>query len=348
MSQSVDRPNLRQLKIQAKELLEAIMAGQRDAIARVAPYFNQSGAFRLAHAQLVLAREHGFESWAKLARTLEVPEAGKSPAALFFEAMEAGDEAGAILLLSQNPEVAGTSRKTQYGWATSMHVAAEHGLLGVVNALIEIGVPVYPVNQHDYPPVFYAFYAGHKAVVNRLMEVSAQKDEGHPPTYGCGIDIGVAGRLGMLDRVKMHVERDPLAVYRRGCIGESVLHWPAHNNHVEIVRLLLDHGAPIEVDEIGLYGGKPLHWASEHAPESTALLLERGADPNSRNLHPGEFQGFTPLHMMARQPEQSLEVARLLLAAGADPSLMDAKGRTPLDVAKESGREATIKFLTSL
>ncbi len=68
----------------------------------------------------------------------------------------------------------------------------------------------------------------------------------------------------------------------------------------------------------------------------------------ARNLHPGEFEGFTPLHMMASQPEQSLEVARLLLAAGADPSLIDAKGRTPLEVAQERGRRATVEFLAGL
>jgi ankyrin repeat protein len=145
----------------------------------------------------------------------------------------------------------------------------------------------------------------------------------------------------------MHVERDPLAVYRRGCIGESVLHWPAHNGHVEVVRYLLDSGALIEADEIGLYGGKPLHWAAEHEPPSVALLLERGANPNARNLKQNEFEGYTPLHMMARQREQELECARLLLAAGADPALKDARGHTPLDVARANGRDRVVRFLTS-
>lgn len=346
MSQSVDRPNLRQLKIQAKELLEFVVAGHPTAIARVVPYFKQSGTFKLANAQLVLARENGFESWPKLVKQLEQAGPERSRTALFFEAIDSGDEKAAIDLLNENPEIAGSSRKTEYGWSSAIHAAAERGLLQVLNALIELGAPVYPVNQHDYPPVFYAFYAGHQEIVDRLMEVSAQKDDGQPPTYACGIDIGVAGRLGMLDRVKMHVQRDPLAVYRRGCIGESVLHWPAHNDHVEIVKLLLDHGAPIEADEIGLYGGKPLHWASEHAPGTVEVLLQRGADPNSRNLQPGEFEGFTPLHMMASQKEQSLDVARLLLAGGADPQLVDARGRTALEVGQEYGRESTVDFLS--
>jgi ankyrin repeat protein len=45
------------------------------------------------------------------------------------------------------------------------------------------------------------------------------------------------------------------------------LHWPAHNGFVEIVEVLLDAGAAIDADEINCYGGKPLHWASEHAAD---------------------------------------------------------------------------------
>ena len=52
--------------------------------------------------------------------------------------------------------------------------------------------------------------------------------------------------------------------------------WPAHNGHVEIVSIRLDAGADIEADEINCYGGKPLHWASEHEPEAVKLLLDRG------------------------------------------------------------------------
>lgn len=348
MNESVNRPNLRQLRIQAKDLRKAVQAGDQVALARVMPFFKQSVNFGLAEAQLVIARELGFNSWPELQRQHKEDSPTKSPAALFFGAIEAGREEEAIELLAEEPELAGLSRKTEWGWATAMHVAAEHGLLGVVNALIELGSPVYPVNQHDYPPLFYAFSAERHDVVNRLMEASMERDEGQPPTYGCGVDIGVAGRLGMLDRVKMHLERDPLAVYRRGCIGESVLHWPAHNNHVEIVRLLLDSGAPIEADEIGLYGGKPLHWAAEHAPGAVELLLARGANPNSRNLKSGSFEGFTPLHMMASQKEQELDCARRLLVAGADPSLLDANGRTPLQVAIDYDWPVTVEFLSQV
>src|SRR5688500_4353281 len=70
------RPDLEQLTLQAKELLHAHRDGSIAAAARIAahhPRFTgQSGrAVRDAHlvladAQLVLAREYGFESWPDL------------------------------------------------------------------------------------------------------------------------------------------------------------------------------------------------------------------------------------------------------------------------------------------
>ncbi|AIE86141.1 ankyrin repeat domain-containing protein [Fimbriimonas ginsengisoli] len=348
MSQSVNRPDLRQLRIQAKELLRAVRAGDPAAVARVVPYFASSPSFTLVNAQLVIARENGHESWARLAAELEPAKETKSLRDQFFDLLEAGDEGRTVQLIKDHPEVAGMWRRGEYGWVSPLHRAAGLGKLATVRQLVEAGAEIYAVNQSGYPPVSDAVDGRHTEVAEYLMQASAASDHGHPPTYGCGIDMVLATRMGMLDRVRMHVERDPFAVYRRGCIGESVLHWPAHNGYVEIVRFLLDHGAQIEADEIGLYGGKPLHWASEHAPACVALLLERGANPNSRNLMPGEFEGFTPLHMMASQRNQCIECAELLLAAGADPTLRDAKGATALDVAKERGRDQTAAFLANL
>lgn len=347
MNRSTDRPNMRQLRVQAKELVRAVRATEPDAVARVVPYFHSSSEFTLANAQLVIARENGFDSWPKLRRELDPSAAQpKSPSASLFEALESGDDEGAAAIVRQNPEVAGVWRHGEYGWTTPLHIAAKLGRASAVRALVESGAEIYAVNQGDYPPVFEAVTSGHSEVGEYLLEASAQKDGGIPPTYGCGIDIVLAARLGMLDRVQMHVKRDPLAIYRRGCIGETVLHWPAHNGHTEVVRFLVDSGALIEADEIGLYGGKPLHWAAEHAPACVALLLERGADPVSRNLMPGEFEGFTPLHMTASQRNECIECAELLLAAGADPGLKDAAGRTPLDVAREHKHEKMAEFLT--
>ena len=106
----------------------------------------------------------------------------------------------------------------------------------------------------------------------------------------------------------------------------------------EIVEVLLDAGAAVDADELNCYGGKPLHWASEHAPQTVALLLRRGADVNSRNMKAdSEFYGMTPLIMNATQKNDRSEVTELLLRSGADIGAVDSKGKTAMDYAVERG-----------
>jgi Na+-transporting NADH:ubiquinone oxidoreductase subunit F len=58
--------NHEHLKNQAKTLLESFRSGDSDATARVASYFKDPTDVGIIQAQLVIAREYGFESWRKL------------------------------------------------------------------------------------------------------------------------------------------------------------------------------------------------------------------------------------------------------------------------------------------
>lgn len=61
-----DRPDLAQLKRQAKELLTDSRQGSRAALGRL----DGNTSARLADAQFVIAREHGFASWARIRRAV--------------------------------------------------------------------------------------------------------------------------------------------------------------------------------------------------------------------------------------------------------------------------------------
>jgi len=62
------RPDLRQLKRQAKQLLEAFLSGDPNAVAEVNRFYHDAdpATFALHDAQLVLARSYGYDSWPKL------------------------------------------------------------------------------------------------------------------------------------------------------------------------------------------------------------------------------------------------------------------------------------------
>jgi uncharacterized protein len=253
-----------------------------------------------------------------------------------FPAIEAGDLDMVRRLLDEDPGLVHVRHAdpSVHHW-TPLQFAAAKGQLGACRLLVERGAEVYTNPMNTYPPVMQAAWNKHVEVVKYFLEEVPDKAAG---TNGLGVAINLAARQGWVEIVRKHIERDPLAVHQRGWIGDTPLHWPSHNNHAEIVTMLLDAGAEIDADEIGCYGGKPLHWASEHAPAAVRVLLNRGAEVNSRNgKASSEFHGMTPLIMNATQKDDCSEVTELLITAGADIAAVDANGRTALDHARERG-----------
>ena len=257
----------------------------------------------------------------------------------FFSSIAAADlnavrqqlEAAPFLLHVRNPDT------EAWDETSALHCAAKHGQLEIAKLLVDSGAEVYSNPLASYPPVIIAAWNKQQDLVDYFLKEIPAKAGG---TNGIGVTLNLAARQGWTDLVRRHIEADPLAVHQRGWIGDTPLHWPAHNGSVDIVEILLDAGADIEADEINCYGGKPLHWASEHEPKTVELLLKRGAEVNSRNSKEGgDMLGFTPLIMNASQNNDCAEVTELLLAAGADIEARDAKGKTALDHAAAGKRD---------
>ena len=138
------RPDLAQLKRQANELRQLHREGKQSAAARIianhprlkraSPATVLGAKLALADAQLVIAREYGFESWAALKHEVE---AGKrvakfKPHPRFGEAVAAlvaGDLRRLEQLLLEHPELvhARTNLEPPYGYfagATLLHHVA--------------------------------------------------------------------------------------------------------------------------------------------------------------------------------------------------------------------------------
>jgi ankyrin repeat protein len=252
-----------------------------------------------------------------------------------FESIREGDVERVRQLLDERPFLIHVENTEKEAWRERkvMNCAAHNGHLDIVKLLVERGAEVYSHPFANYPPVIDAAWAGHQDVVDYFLNEIPDRAAG---TNGIGVAINLAAREGWTDIVRKHIEKDPLSVHQRGWIGDTPLHWPSHNGHVEIVEMLLDAGADIEADEVTWSGGKPLHWASEHEPSTVEVLLKRGAEVNSRNVMKGsDFEGVTPLIMNATQKNDCAEVTELLIEAGADVQAKDAQGKTALQHAEE-------------
>ena len=252
-----------------------------------------------------------------------------------FTHIAAGDLAAVRRLLDEHPFLIHLQQTGNDSWQerSPLHCAAKHGQLDIARLLVERGAEVYSNPVSTYPPVIIAAWNQQQEVVDYFLCEIPDKAAG---TNHLGVTIHLAARQGWAHIVRRHIDADPLSVHQRGFIGDSPLHWPAHNDSVEIVELLLDAGARIDADEVNCYGGKPLHWASEHAPAAVELLLSRGAQVDARNIKAdSNFHGFTPLIMNASQRDDCVAVTELLLDAGADINATDAQGKTALAHALE-------------
>ena len=164
------RPNLAQLKLQANELHQQHRQGAAAAAARIAahhPRFKGVAEtavldqdFVLADAQLVVAREYGFDSWPRLKHAVEISEtlAQFQPHPQFdaaLAAMDAGDAAELSRLVAAYPDLvrARTNLEPPYHYftgATLLHHVAGNPDRGQVGRNTR---PPLPANSADIAQV---------------------------------------------------------------------------------------------------------------------------------------------------------------------------------------------------
>jgi len=116
--------------------------------------------------------------------------------------------------------------------------------------------------------------------------------------------------------------------------GWTALIWASRSGSIEAIKLLLDSGADVNLP--GPTGDNwdatPLqHAILERQPAAVRLLLDRGGDPN-RRAGPGSV---APLFLAAGDTDPT--ILKLLLAHGADPTVEDENGVTPLLRAVSAG-----------
>ena len=199
------------------------------------------------------------------------------------------------------------------------------------------------------------------------------------------LNFQAAVYLELPDQAKQILKKDPSQINNRRLMhGQlwSALHYAAARGEPSMVKLLLENDADPNLT-VGTEGPSALTIAITYRarPEVITLLLKANANPNvinrqqkgNRPLHTAAVWGTlehlrllvqahadvnarndlrqTPLHQLllnARSSDaEKLEMAKFLLASGADPKLADESGQTPLHLAAQAGAAPIAEVLLS-
>uniref|UniRef100_A0A674N463 CASK interacting protein 1 n=1 Tax=Takifugu rubripes TaxID=31033 RepID=A0A674N463_TAKRU len=121
--------------------------------------------------------------------------------------------------------------------------------------------------------------------------------------------------------------------------GFSPLHHAALNGNLELITLLLESQAAVDIrDQKGM---RPLHYAAwQGKAEPMKMLLKSGSSVNGQS-----DEGQIPLHLAAQHGHY--DVSEMLLQHQSNPCIVDNAGKTPLDLACEFGRVGVVQLLLS-
>ena len=172
-----DRPHLDVPKREARELLDLWRNGDREAFDRIRrrhPRFKgaedaQFGGrpFRLADAQLVIAREYGLAHWTELKQRIEVDAVANEMVAV----IRADDVATAVRLVQAHPKVLHIPLWSG-NWGPPMSHAANLGRLEMIKAMASLGARDY---QHAFER---ALLQGKVECARWLLENGARLEPG--------------------------------------------------------------------------------------------------------------------------------------------------------------------------
>lgn len=248
-----------------------------------------------------------------------------------------------------------------------LHLAVSKGHTDIVRLLLARGANPNLTNEHRHVPLGTACTLGRPEIADLLVEAGAQ------------VGIVEAAYLGNLPLLTQFLEAN---IDIESCNDAQItpLIAAAFCGHTEVVHFLLSRGAyPDRENENGL---TPLSAAVAYERIPVVhLLIDQGANPNTvskrfsgtalgsavmfgkvhavraliaRGANPniGEQGGSMPLHQCATQILASriksgvmVEIATLLLDAGADIEARDSIEKTPLMYAAQSGDAAMVLLL---
>jgi hypothetical protein len=350
-----ENPSLQHLKYQAKDLLKGHTAREAAVAQRIREFHPRyakasdveifSAHLSVSDAQLAIARECGFASWARLKRRVEKPTAREQVTRPHHERIEDPIFRHAVDLIDTGAVADLRTHLKHHANLTREHVAFEGGNY-FRNPTLLAFVAENPVRRGRLPENVVEVA---KTILDASVDQSTLDETLMLVSTGavarkCGVQLPLIDLL-------CGAGADP----NRAAEAAAVLF------EMEAVKALLQHGARMtlalaaalgKIDEARRFLPKAepdqrhlaLALSAQYGHANVVeLLLDAGEDPNRFNPVGGHSHS-TPLHQAAGNGH--LDVVKLLLARGANPHIKDILfGGTPAGWANYAGKKEVEAFL---
>ena len=296
--QMLERPDLEQLKRQAKELLRGFVAGDPADVGEVNAHYRTADPsnFALHDALLVIARSYGFESWPKLKAFVDGVTVRR-----LADAIRADDLGKVKSMLQARPEIADLTMS--YG--------------------------------DEHRPIHYAVMQRSPEMVRLLMRHGANARQGIHPHRDATAACTLAKERGFEEIVAIIEEEEQKRGVEKTkeapeveVFGDEALRAAVASGDIEWLRA--KHTEGTLVNPIRWDGGGLLTVAVRHnRPEVLGLLLNFGFEPDERvSIGEGDWVAYSqgyPLWYCAALGRR--EMAETLLDRGASPNVhVDSSG----------------------
>ena len=206
--------------------------------------------------------------------------------------------------------------------------AATRGYTRVVYCLLSLGARVDSRDSDEATPLFYAAARGKSQVVSELLKAGAdpKAKDRRGVTALCAATMYAGGDLRSMDLL-IASQQD-----RRAAASLALVCLDESYRRAEKARFLIDRGA--DPNSRNRRGESVLMQYARYGYSDVVevLLGTQQLDPNA-----GGASGKTPL--MEAAAEGHYDTVKLLLRMGADPCIQDESGKTAADMANKRAAE---------
>uniref|UniRef100_A0A4X1VPB4 RING-type E3 ubiquitin transferase n=1 Tax=Sus scrofa TaxID=9823 RepID=A0A4X1VPB4_PIG len=218
---------------------------------------------------------------------------------------------------------------------TPLHDAISKKRDDILAVLLEAGADVTITNNNGFNALHHAALRGNPSAMRVLLSklprpwiVDEKKDDGYTALH--------------LAALNNHVEVAELLVHQgnanldiQNVNQQTALHLAVERQHTQIVRLLVRAGAKLDIQDKD--GDTPLHEALRHHTLSQLRQLQDMQDVGKVDAawEPSKNTLIMGLGTQGAEKKSAASIACFLAANGADLSIRNKKGQSPLDLCPD-------------